>query len=314
MTLRLTTIRLALFVGALIAAFASFALGQRGQTAPLNVVVTVAPLRGIIEPLLPPGSKITILMPPGRSEHGYEFSSQDLSTIAKSDLVFYVGLGLEPRLEQALKKEEPQSKRIEICFATALGIKSDGHEDHDEEPGDDHDTHDHAIDQHLWLDPVLVKRVVPHLGKAVKNAVVATGGAEVSAETDKRAQDLAARVAGVDEAWRARLEPFKGRAIVTHHNAFPRPAQRYGLRIAAVIRGLENAEPTAAKIEGVVRAIREEKVAAIFVEPQYNARLAERIAREAQVKVARIDPIGDGDWFSLMEQNLESLVTNLGTK
>lgn len=305
---------------AILMSFLPVAASARAQAQPsekpLRVVVTVAPLRGIIEPLLPKGSSIKVLMPPGRSEHGYEFSAADLRELAKADLVFYVGLGLEPRLESLLSKD-PRPTRVAACFADAAGIKAEPaeHEHHDD-PTHAEDEHEHPLDPHLWLDPVLVKQVVPKLAAAVHRA----GGSESKPDAAlnpalaKRADDHAARIGTVDEEYRQKLAPFKGRAIVTHHNAFPRLADRYGLRVAAVIRGLENAEPSPEKMEEVVKAIKKEQVPTIFVEPQYSAGLAERIAREAGVKVSRIDPIGDGDWFKLMERNLESLVKGLSTK
>ena len=88
---------------------------------PLRAVVTVAPLKGIIEPLLPPGSTLSVLMPPGRSEHGYEFTPSDIAALAKADLVVYVGLHLEPRVAAALREHPVQGREV-ICFAEAVGL------------------------------------------------------------------------------------------------------------------------------------------------------------------------------------------------
>lgn len=280
------------------------------SAAPVSVVVTIAPLKGLVERLAPTGSTIRVLMPPGRSEHGYEFTPADLAALGRADVSIRVGLGLEPKVEEFVKKR-PGKDRTDLSFAECLGII--GHDDHE---GHDHahDEHEHAIDPHLWLDPSLVEAFVPHMAKAVREAS-ARKRPLTETETEALAakeQQLIADIRAVDAAWRARLAPFKGRSIVTHHNAFPRPAKRYGLKVAAVIRGLENAEPKPSALDSVVKAIRSEGVHAVFVEPQFNAGLAERIAKAAGVKVARLDPLGDGDWFALMATNLESLATNLG--
>ncbi|MDX2132221.1 MAG: metal ABC transporter substrate-binding protein [Planctomycetota bacterium] len=281
---------------------------------PIRAVVTIPPLKGILEPLLPEGSTVTVLMPPGRSEHGYEFTPKDLAAVARADLVFYVGLALEPRVEQTLAKD-PRPTRQVVCFADAVGIKADAaHEHHDH----DHDEHcDHGpVDQHLWLDPVLVAQVVPALATSVRAAAERAAPLSPAARNDlaSREASLVARVRAVDDAWRIRLAPFQGRPIVTHHNAFPRPAARYGLRVAAVIRGFENAEPTPARLAEVVQAIRAERVRAIFAEPQFNQSTARRIAQAAGVSVATLDPLGDGDWFQLMGSNLDALAANLAAK
>lgn len=284
------------------------------KEAGLRVVVTVAPLKGIVESLLPPGSSVTVLMPPGRSEHGYEFTPKDLAAVGTADLVVYVGLNLETRLDEALAKH-PREGRRAVGFAASVGITADPHEGHDHDGHVHDETCEHGVDPHVWLDPVLVGQFIPKVADAVHVAGAQRGLDEAALkEITKREGELRARVDAVDARWRKELAPFKGRAIVTHHNAFPRPAERYGLRVAAVIRGVENAEPTPAKIAEVVDAIKREQAAAIFVEPQYDASAAARIAKAAGVKVAKLDPIGNGDWFAMMEANLKSLTENLRAK
>lgn len=309
------------WIAGLVCVAASAALGVAPQppraeagvrAEPISIVVTIAPLKGLAEALAPAGSRVTVLMPPGRSEHGYEPTPRDLANLAKADVTVRIGLGLEPRVESFVK-ERPRAGRIDVGMAASLGIAAEEHHEHDHSDPD-HDHAAHAVDPHLWLDPSLVEAFVPHLAKAIGDSASAKGGLDDAdrAALEERSRALVTKVREVDRAWREGLEPFKGRAIVTHHNAFPRPAARYGLRVAAVIRGLENAEPKPSQLEAVIAAIRRENVRAVFVEPQFNARLAERIAKAAGVRVARLDPLGDGDWFALMRSNLESLRANLG--
>jgi ABC-type Zn uptake system ZnuABC Zn-binding protein ZnuA len=221
----------------------------------------------------------------------------------------YVGLGLEGKLEDVLAKQDLPRRQV-VSFADAVGIKAE----HDHDHGDhaDHD-HEHAVDPHLWLNPVLVDALVPALAQAVLNAEKQRGrdAEAVLQRLDAAALALRGRIDGVDKAWGEGLMPFRGQAVVTHHNAFSRPAERYGFKVAAVIKQFED-EPTPGDIAKVVSAIRAEGVKAIFVEPQYNPASARRIAELAGVKVGTLDPIGDGDWFALMQKNLDSLVEHMG--
>src|ERR1051325_6125673 len=109
---------------------------------PLKVVVTVAPLRGLIEPLLPEGSTVTVLMQPGKSEHGYEFTPADMAAVAKADLVLYIGLGLEGRLEATIKGREKHAAQKSMSIAEALGIDATP----DEGAHADDDDHAHGTD------------------------------------------------------------------------------------------------------------------------------------------------------------------------
>lgn len=299
---------------------------------PLKAVVTVAPLKGLLEPLLPLGSEVKVLMTPGRSEHGYEFTPEDLAALTSADVVVRVGLGLEPKVAEVLRRQ-PRATREEVCFARVVGLEPQateaagtsggepapgptpaGHEGHDHAAHEDHDHEAHGPDPHLWLDPALCADLVPVMAIAVTRALE-----HKAPLTDLQREELVrvealqiVKVTNVDEAWRARLAAVKGRAMVTHHDAFSRPAARYGFRIAAVIRGSESAEPGPGDVASIVASIRREGVRTIFVEPQFNKDAAERIARAAKVRTATLDPLGDGDWFALMQKNLDALVRGLG--
>ena len=92
----------------------------------------------------------------------------------------------------------------------------------------------------------------------------------------------------LDEEYRTRLAPLKGRAIVTHHNAWRRIADRYGLTVAAVMREAEGAEMTPQATAATVDAIRKQGVKAVFVEPQFDPGTAKQIADSAGVKIAML--------------------------
>lgn len=291
--------------------------GLPSAAAPnLRVVVTIPPLVGLVKPLLPAGADVKLLMPPGRSEHGYEFTPSDLAAVAKADVLIYVGLGLEPRIEKEVK-ERPVAGRVVVSMSEALGIKApEGAHDHA-----DHAEHEHGpecdhgpVDQHLWLDPKLVEEFVPMLASAIKSAFARAGAeAIVPMQVDDAARRLVDEVRRLHAEHVERLTPLRGRAIVTHHNAFSRLADRYGLVVADSIREFDNSDPTPKEVEQIIRTIRDRKVTTIFVEPNYNAKIAERLAKAAKVKLGRLDPLGDGDWFRMMRGNLEQLVTNLTT-
>jgi zinc transport system substrate-binding protein len=302
--------------------------GPAGKPEPLRVVVTIAPLKGLVEPLLPDGSTVKVLMQAGKSEHGYEFTPADIAAVAKADLAVYVGLGLDSKIEATLKRRDGTAPKF-VCFADAVGItaaeeaEGRGKEHPPSGPGDHHEHGAEYVDPHLWLDPVLAEKLVAALGGAVHEAVgrKTTGGCDWGADlpglheefarSDAAAKELRDRIRAVGQEWTDRLAPFKGKSVVTHHNAFSRPAERYGFKVAAVIREFETSEPSPGDIAKVVEAIRKEKVKTIFVEPQFNAAAAERIAGRAGVKVGHLDPLGDGDWFKMMKANLDALVGGL---
>jgi zinc transport system substrate-binding protein len=281
-----------------------------GAAGPLRVLVTIPPLCGLAKAVAPEGAEVRSLLPPGRSEHGYEFSPSDVAALGRADVVVYVGLGLEPRVE-AFLADHPSVRRQVVCFGDVAGLAQPGG-GHGAElhTGGEHDEHDHGpIDPHLWLDASLVTKLVPAVETAMVAAMESAGASAAEREAVRtRAARLVERVRGADERWRAAVAPLAGRAIVTHHAAWGRLAGRYGLTVAAVIRPIETQEPTPGQIAAAVEAIRTQGVKGVFVEPQFSAAAAERIAAGAGVTVGTLDPIGSEDWFALMDRNVAELV------
>ena len=69
-------------------------------------------------------------------------------------------------------------------------------------------------------------------------------------------------------------------------------AKKYGVRIGAVVEPIAGREPTAAYIAEVVEAIKKNKAAALFVEPQLDRAPGEMIAKEAKIALGELDPVG----------------------
>lgn len=289
---------------AIVPLFAACSPTDTRTPGPLRVVVTVPPLIGLVKPLLPEGATITALMAPGKSEHGYEFTPKDIATLGTADVVVYIGLGLEPAVETFLKTY-PSSSRQVVCFATIADITDPhaGHHHHHE--GEECD---HHVDPHLWLDPDLCLKLVDAASAALRAAAPRAGTPDFN--PDAATTEIKAQLTSLDAELKSRLAPLSGRAIVTHHNAWQRLADRYGLKVAAVIRGVEG-EPTPAAIASAVDAIRKQNARAVFIEPQFDPQAARRIADAAGVKVGVLDPLGSGGYFEMMRANADALVSLL---
>ncbi len=298
--------------------------------APLRVVVSIPPLKGLIEPLLPPGSVVEMLVPPGVSEHGYEIPPAKLSALAKADLVVYVGMGMEPQVEKSLAKSGRASQRV-IKFESVPGVMAtnkpkptgDGH-DHS---GHSHDAAGncvHEIDPHVWLDPIMALSLVDEVAlqlaeRRIRAATPSLPAAEVRAsamsqiERDPAVVNLRKRLLDLHQRTQETLRTAQRKTIIVAHDAFGWFAQRYGLEVVA-ISGLAAGEPKPEAIRDAVNAVRAKSLTTIFIEPQLNPAAANRVAQISGARVDTLDPLGNGDYFKLMNTNLDALARALGTK
>ncbi len=291
--------------------------GERPPGEAMRIVVSIPALEGFMRDLAPKGAEITSLTPPGASHHGHEPTPGALGDLVQADVVALIGMGLEPQAERALEGTPRKWRRV-VVFAEVAGVEGGGGgHDHGHAHGDHHG-HDHAhddhADPHLWLDPSLVERLIPALRVAVQSSLEERGllTTEDRARLDDAERRLIAEARDVDAEFSRTITSLPTRVIVSHHNAYSRWEDRYGLEIAAVIRPIHSVEPTPGQIADAVRAIRERGARAIYIEPQFSAQAAERIAETTGVRVLTLDPQGDGDWAAMMRKNLESLAAGLG--
>ncbi|MBX3406632.1 MAG: zinc ABC transporter substrate-binding protein [Phycisphaeraceae bacterium] len=278
---------------------------------PLRAVVSIAPLKGLVEPLLPAGSTVEMIVPPGVSEHGYEAPPSKLAAMQNADLVVTVGLGLEPQIDKFLAQNR-NDKRLALKFADLVGVVI-AHEHTSHKHKSDGSCCNHESDPHLWLDPVMVKQFTEKLAARIAERFPDAAGTADEHPALAAAKKQAERIDAIDTAYRAAAENAQVRTIVVGHDAYGWMARRYSLSTIA-IAGLTAQEPTHKAVQSAVAAIAKRGARAVFVEPQLSPAAGKRIADQARVPVLTLDPLGDGDWFSMMEQNLESLKKGLGEK
>ena len=85
----------------------------------------------------------------------------------------------------------------------------------------------------------------------------------------------------------------KGTSFMVFHPAFAYFARDYGLKEVAIEQS--GKEPGPRELARLTDEAREEKVAVIFVEPQFSSRAAQTVARQVGARVETIDPLAL-DW------------------
>ena len=160
-------------------------------------------------------------------------------------------------------------------------------------------------DPHVWLDPVRYAQLVGEVGRALGRPTAA----------------FRARTSELDTAFRVGLEHCERRELVTSHASFGYLARRYSLDQVALTGLAPETDPSAKRIEDLVRKVRATGATTVFAERLVSPELAQTVAREAGATVAILDPIeglsdaeaaGGEDYFSLMRGNLVALRKGLG--
>ena len=100
------------------------------------------------------------------------------------------------------------------------------------------------------------------------------------------------------------LSEFAGQSIVVFHPAFGYFTRRYGLVQLAVED--EGKAPTARRLATVVASLENQKVQAIFIQPQFSDSAARRVADALGCALVDLDPLSE-DYV----ENLETMASRI---
>lgn len=118
-----------------------------------RVVTSIAPLQGIVADIMAGVSEPTLLLDQNTSAHEFALRPSQLRAISGADIIFYIGLNMEPWLLKPLAQTD--SKQLIALGEDASPHRLAARDLHDfGHGGHDHD-HDHntVIDPHVWLHP-----------------------------------------------------------------------------------------------------------------------------------------------------------------
>lgn len=271
--------------------------GSGGNGKP-TVAVSIFPLYDVTRRIAGDRLDVVLVLPPGRSEHGYDPSPKEIARISRATLGIAVGLDMDGWVENIMRTAGGSAKVVRVGEKVStlpidvepLDDVAPGGEPHDDHDGHADHEHEHvrgAPDPHVWLDPERMQQIVDVIADEL--TAIDPEGKETFANA---AQAVKASIAKVDAAIAERSKRWTKRTIVTFHGSMAYFAKRYGIRIAAVVEPIAGKEPTAPYLAEVIEAIERNHAAALFTEPQLDRAPGKTIAREAGIPLGELDPIG----------------------
>lgn len=257
--------------------------GAASENGQLRVMVSVPPLADLVRKVGGQEIHIDILVDKGQDPHTFSPSPVQMKALGRADILLTVGMPFE---ETLIDKISDTNTGITVVDASA-GIEKLELEHHEEEEGeteDGHEHHHHDSDPHVWLAPYSIKVQLDNIKNALAGAVPGKAGFF--------ADNLAAAQVQLDlahEQITGKLKPFAGRQFFVFHPAFGYFANEYGLEQVAIEVGGHS--PTPKELIGFLAVAKEAGIKVIFVQPQFDPRSAEVIAKELDAKVATLDPL-----------------------
>lgn len=249
---------------------------KKAEEKPL-IVVSIYPYEILLKELIGSTAEVVSIIPPSASPHDWSPNPSNLAALNKASLIVTNGLGLEHSLSQTLSQH--RDKLLEISDL----IQLDPDQDLAVNPGQEGEP-----DPHIWTSVAYLLRMVdalhPELQKRFPDQAdsIASSCGRIKTELSR-----------VDARIRQESSSFKDPGIITYHNSFGYFMRDYGIKHLASVQSSPGKEPGPRELSELGSLIKTNGVKAIFVEPQISQKSAEVLAREFDLKILILDPIGN---------------------
>ncbi|MDD1751227.1 MAG: zinc ABC transporter substrate-binding protein [Methanothrix sp.] len=246
----------------------------------INVAATIAPLGEFVKAVGGEKVEVTIVIPPGAEPHTFEPSPSLMVDVAKADLYVMNGAGLEFWMDKLLETNK-KMVIVDSSQGVALLQESEG-----------------EIDPHIWL--------------SLRNAAVqvdniCSGLIKVDEQNKdfyiRNRDDYLGKLKALDEELNRTFAGKKIKIFIVQHPAWTYFAQDYALSQVPLMEGEK--EPGPKYLGEIIELARKNNIATIFVEPQFNPKSAEVIAREMNAGIVAVDPLAGNYLENMRNASLE---------
>ena len=130
---------------------------------------------------------------------------------------------------------------------------------------------------------------------------------------DQRLADFTIRLAEAEKRWIAAMAPYKGLKVVTYHRSFPNFTDRFGLDVMGYVEPRPGIPPSPGHTLELIQEMKRQNVKIILVEPYFDLKTPNAIARETGARVAVLAPSVGGtkevvDYFKLFDYDIALVV------
>lgn len=243
------------------------------------------------------------MVPAGVDPHTYEKSFDDTAVMNSAQVVFYLGLHFEGRMQEGLLQRKSKGEKV-FALADSVDqsklIKVDG-----------------EVDPHIWGDPVVWVDTVDTMVKGLSEADPANAAkyAERGAAYKKELIELKAWAAG-----RVAELPQEQRVLITSHDAFQYFASAFGFEVRG-LQGISTADESGLKrTNDLIEFIKTNKIKSIFAESATSDKGIKTVADKAGITVCTehlyadsTDKVGTqaGTFVGMVKHNVNTVVDAL---
>jgi zinc/manganese transport system substrate-binding protein len=286
-------------------ALAMALFGGANAFAAIKVVTTTQDLESLAREV--GGDKVTVesLAKGYQDPHFVEAKPSFILKLHGADLLVVVGRELEigwlpPLINQARNPRiQPNADRFLDASSTARILEIPTGQI-TRAMGDVHP----SGNPHYWLSPDNGRRIAQEIQK--KLAQISPSDA---AYFGQRYADFDRRLAEAEKRWQAAMAPYKGVKVVTYHRSWPNFTDAFGLNVIGYVEPKPGIPPSPSHTLELIQEMKRQQVKVIMIEPYFDRKTPDSIARETGAQVIVLAPSVGGvkevtDYFKLFDYNV----------
>lgn len=289
-----------LFAGLVGASLALFALTPAAQAHDdVKIVASFSILGDMVEQVVGDLGSVTTIVGPDADAHVYQPSVSDARAVAEADVIFVNGMGFETWSDTLIAESGTKAK-VHIATEGVTPVMVDG-----------------ETDPHAWNSLKNGMIYVRNIADAMAEALP-----EHADDFTTNADVYIAKLEALDAETRKKLAelPDNRRTVVTAHDAFGYLESAYGLTFMAPVGIDTEAEPSAQELAELIKQLKAEGAAALFVENITSPALVQQISEETGIAIGgRLfsDALSERggpatSYLAMFEHNLGELLEALG--
>jgi zinc/manganese transport system substrate-binding protein len=160
---------------------------------------------------------------------------------------------------------------------------------------------------HYWLDPDNGRRIAR--GISTKLGEMDPGD---NAYFQQRFQDFDKRLSAAEQKWDQEMQPYRNRKVVTYHRSFPNFAKHFGMDVIGYVEPRPGIPPTPSHTIELIQQMKRENCKVILVEPYFDLKTPQSIARGTGGQVVVYLPSVGGEkqvtnYFELFDYDIALL-------
>lgn len=266
---------------------------EHSLTNSLTITTTIRPLHSLLSHIMQGTGTPVLLLDSNQSPHHYSLRPSQRSTLAHSDMLFWIGEPLESFMPRVLKALPKKVKVVELIKTRDLTLLA---------PRSEHEGHQHhQLDPHIWL--------------SIDNAVIIAGVmTDELSRLDKQRQNiyqtnlknLTAKLLQIKKEIQTSFKET-GFNYLVYHDAFQYFEQQINLKPLAAITTDEEHAPGIRHLSEINQLISKNKISCLIYNTPTIPAITRNLVNQKNTKKVYVEPLGQNFepgldlYFNLMQ-------------